>query len=85
MLEAYHKQCRYIFASFELQINLSINSASLRKATLFDGERLEQVVAECYVFGASTRRVDSLVKVLGLEGSDKSRVSKLSKGLDARV
>jgi len=30
------------------------------------------VVAECYVGGVSTRRVDGLVKTLGIEGISKS-------------
>ena len=48
-------------------------------------QALEQVIAECNVLGVSTRRVDGLVKALGIEGIDKSQVSAMSKGLDARV
>ncbi len=44
-----------------------------------------QVVAECYLKGVSTRRVDALVKALGIEGISKSHVSELSKTLDEQV
>lgn len=43
------------------------------------------VVMEAYVNGVSTRKVDKLVKELGLEGIDKSSVSRINKGLDERV
>lgn len=43
------------------------------------------VVADCYLAGVSTRRVDKLVKQLGIEGISKSQVSKLSRELDAIV
>jgi len=46
---------------------------------------LVQVVTECYVRGVSTRRVDGLVRTLGLEGMTKSRVSELTKELDPGV
>lgn len=42
-------------------------------------------VVECYVRGVSTRRVDGLVKTLGLEGISKSQVSELCKSLDETV
>jgi putative transposase len=41
---------------------------------------LMQVVTECYVRGVSTRRVDGLVRTLGLEGMSKSQISELAKG-----
>jgi len=44
-----------------------------------------QVVTECYVRGVSTRRVDGLVRTLGLEGMSKSQVSELAKELDPVV
>jgi len=44
-----------------------------------------QVVTECYVRGVSTRRVDGLVRQLGLEGISKSQVSDLAKELDEVV
>ena len=46
---------------------------------------LVQVVAECYVRGVSTRRVDGLVRTLGVEGISKSRVSQMAKDLDQAV
>jgi len=46
---------------------------------------LVAVICECYVRGVSTRRVDGLVKTLGLEGISKSQVSALAKALDADV
>jgi len=44
-----------------------------------------QVVAECYVRGVSTRRVEGLVAHLGIERISKSRVSKMAKELDEQV
>lgn len=44
-----------------------------------------QVVAECYVRGVSTRRVDGLVKTLGITGISKSQVSEMAKELDELV
>ena len=46
---------------------------------------LVAVVAECYVRGVSTRRVDGLVKTLGIESISKSQVSEMAKSLDAEV
>jgi putative transposase len=46
---------------------------------------LVAVVQEAYVEGVSTRRVDELVKTLGLEGISKSQVSRLCQALDAEV
>jgi putative transposase len=43
------------------------------------------VVQEAYVGGVSTRRVDDLVKALGLEGISKSQVSRICQDLDAEV
>ncbi len=42
-------------------------------------------IVECYVRGVSTRRVDGLVKTLGLDGISKSQVSELAKSLDEMV
>jgi putative transposase len=50
------------------------------------GERaLVAVVQEAYVQGVSTRRVDDLVKALGLSGISKSQVSRLCQALDTEV
>jgi putative transposase len=46
---------------------------------------LTQVVCQCYVEGVSTRRVDDVVKAMGIEGISKSQVSAMAKELDAVV
>src|ERR687883_1098021 len=46
---------------------------------------LVAVVQEAYVHGVSTRKVDDLVKALGMEGLSKSQVSRLCQELDAEV
>jgi putative transposase len=46
---------------------------------------LVAVVAECYVRGVSTRRVDGLVKTLGIESLSKSQVSRMAGELDEMV
>ena len=46
---------------------------------------LAAVVQEAYVQGVSTRRVDDLVRALGIEGISKSQVSRLCQELDAEV
>ena len=46
---------------------------------------LTQVIAECYVRGVSTRRVEGLVKTLGIERLSKSQVSRMAKDLDKEV
>jgi transposase-like protein len=43
------------------------------------------VVEEAYVSGVSTRRVDDLVRALGITGISKSEVSRICAGLDAEV
>jgi transposase-like protein len=43
------------------------------------------VVQEAYVLGVSTRRVDDLVRALGIEGISRSEVSRICTGLDAEV
>lgn len=43
------------------------------------------VVAECYIRGVSTRRVDGLVKTLGIESLSKSQVSRMAAELDGVV
>jgi len=46
---------------------------------------LVAVVAQCYVEGVSTRRVDDIVRAMGIDGISKSQVSLLAKSLDAEV
>ena len=43
------------------------------------------VVQEAYVSGVSTRRVDDLVRALGIEGMSRSEVSRICAALDAEV
>ena len=43
------------------------------------------VVQEAYVSGVSTRRVDDLVRALGIEGISRSEVSRICAALDAEV
>lgn len=46
---------------------------------------LYSVVVEAYVKGISTRKVDDLVKALGIDGISKSEVSRICKVLDEEV
>jgi len=46
---------------------------------------LVAAVTEAYVLGVSTRKVDRLVRTIGLEGISKSRVSEMAKSLDETV
>jgi transposase-like protein len=48
-------------------------------------QALRAVIAECYVNGVSTRRVDDIVKALGISGISKSQVSEMVKDLDVTV
>ena len=67
----------------------------LRSGSYFPGWLLEPrrraeralvaVVAECYVRGVSTRRVEGLVQTLGVERLSRSQVSEMAKVLDAEV
>jgi len=67
----------------------------LREGSYFPGWLLEprrraeraltQVVCQCYVEGVSTRRVDDVVKAMGIDGISKSQVSAMAKELDAVV
>lgn len=74
---------------------LDLRIPKLRKGTYYPDWLLEHrkpaeqaimsVVMEAYVNGVSTRKVDRLVSEMGLEGMDKSAVSRINKGLDERV
>ena len=67
----------------------------LREGTFFPEWLLERhrraeaalttVVATCYLLGVSTRRMDRLVRTLGITGLSKSKVSEMAKDLDAQV
>ena len=74
---------------------IALQVPKLREGTYFPEWLLEprrraerafvQVVAECYVRGVSTRRVEGLVAQLGIERISKSRVSEMAKELDGAV
>jgi putative transposase len=67
----------------------------LRKGTYFPEWLLERrkraeaalitVVADCYLAGVSTRRMDKLVKTLGIDSLSKSQVSRMAADLDQQV
>ncbi|MFN0027721.1 MAG: IS256 family transposase, partial [Acidimicrobiales bacterium] len=48
-------------------------------------QALLAVVVQAYVEGVSTRRVDDLVKAMGIEGISKSEVSRIAGELDVKV
>ena len=48
-------------------------------------QALASVIAQAYIEGVSTRRVDDLVKAMGIEGISRSEVSRLAGELDAKV
>jgi len=48
-------------------------------------QALVSVIADCYLAGVSTRRVEKLVQQLGIEHMSKSQVSRLAKSLDQIV
>lgn len=43
------------------------------------------VVADCYLAGVSTRRMDKLVKTLGIDSLSKSQVARMATDLDEHV
>lgn len=67
----------------------------LRKGTYFPDWLLERrkraeaalitVVSDCYLAGVSTRRMDKLVKTLGIDSLSKSQVSRMAADLDEHV
>jgi putative transposase len=48
-------------------------------------QALASVIAQAYLEGVSTRRVDDLVKAMGIEGISRSEVSRLASELDGKV
>jgi len=74
--------------SLELQIP-KLRQGSYLPGWLEPRRRAEQalvaVVAEAYVQGVSTRKVEALVQALGIAGISKSEVSRLAASLDAQV
>lgn len=67
----------------------------LRSGSYFPGWLLEShkraesalitVIADCYLAGVSTRRMDKLVKTLRIDGMSKSQVSRMAAELDEHV
>src|SRR5829696_7264358 len=74
--------------SLELQIP-KLRQGSYLPGWLEPRRRAEQalvaVVAEAYVQGVSTRKVEALVQALGIAGISKSEVSRLAASLDEQV
>ncbi|MGD8149349.1 transposase, partial [Ornithinimicrobium sp. Y1694] len=74
---------------------LEVAIPKLRKGTYFPEWLLERrkraesalitVVADCYLAGVSTRRMDKLVKTLGIDSLSKSQVSRMAADLDQLV
>ncbi len=58
---------------------------SLLEPRLRSEKALLNVVQEAYVHGVSTRKVDDLVRALGLDGISRSEVSRICKALDTQV
>jgi len=48
-------------------------------------QALVSVICQAYVEGVSTRRVDDLVRSMGIDGMSKSQVSEMAKNLDVKV
>ena len=75
--------------------DLEISIPKLREGSAYPEWLLERgrpaerallgVVMEAYVNGISTRKMERMVRELGLEGMDKSQVSRINRGLDGRV
>lgn len=74
---------------------LALRIPKLRKGTYYPDWLLDRkkpaeqallsVIMEAYVNGVSTRKVERLAVEMGIEGLDKSAVSRINKGLDERV
>ena len=73
---------------------LNLRVPKLRQGSYFPGflearktpeQALVAAIQEAWIGGVSTRRVDELVKAMGVSGISKSTVSKLCKDFDERV
>lgn len=74
---------------------ISLSVPKLRKGTYYPEfllnprRRAEQalytVICQAYIEGVSTRKVDDLVKAMGIEGISKSEVSRIAGELDSKV
>jgi transposase-like protein len=94
--ERVNRRNGYRERAFDTRVGtIAMDIPKLREGSYFPGWLLEPrrraeramvaVVAECYVKGVSTRRVDGLVRTLGIERISKSRVSDMAKDLDETV
>jgi putative transposase len=86
----------YRFRPLDTRVgSIDLSIPKLREGSYYPGWLLEPrrraeralvaVVAECYVRGVSTRRVEGLVQTLGIEHLSKSQVSRMAKDLDVEV
>jgi len=73
---------------------ITVKIPKLRKGSYFPSileprsrteEALLAVIQEAYILGVSTRKMDKLIKAMGLTGIDKSKVSRICKELDEMV
>jgi transposase-like protein len=75
--------------SIELQIPKLRHDSYYPRWLLEPRRRAEQamvaVIAQCYVEGVSTRRVEDIANAMGITALSKSQVSELVKSLDAKV
>ena len=74
--------------------SINLNIPKLREGSYFPSfleprrmweKALVNVIQEAYVHGVSTRKVDELVKALGVQGIDKSTVSRMSQEIDEYI
>ena len=80
---------------FETRLGtVDLQIPKLRKGTYFPAfleprrrseQALASVIQEAYVLGVSTRKVDELVRAMGMTGISKSEVSRICKDLDERA
>ena len=84
----YERQWDTRVGSIELQVP-RVRDGSYFPSLLEPRKRAERalvaVVQEAYIHGMSTRRVDDLVRSLGMAGISKSQVSRLAQELDEEV
>ena len=70
---------------------IDVQIPKLRQGTYFPNgcwnaaNALITVIADCYLAGVSTRRMDKLVKTLGIHSLSKSQVSRMAADLDEHV
>jgi putative transposase len=63
---------------------MSTNGAD-SAASIRTQQALASVIAQAYLGGASTRRVEDLVRAMGIDGISRSEASRLAGELDAKV